>query len=830
MGKKSTKKLIQRVKKTDAIAVGTGNAKAPTKRVPKSGGKKSSTGKDQPKDGAMKFETRIARQQAALKRKRNGEKPLDKDASVKPKKVAFDGDAGTAKKAKVNVAAAHKISKDMTIDDFLAGGFEGANSDSDLSSLSDNDDSDSEMEAEKPEGEGQSESESESENEEDEDKEEGDDKSEADDDDDDDDDDDEEEQHKLEIEALKEKDPKFYKHLQEEDSGLLSFGQDDDMENEEEDEAQNNQRPVLTLQIFQQVEEKAFVKKTAQGLKDACVMFKQAAKFTPDGDSEEGEVSDNYKYRIVSPKVQQYIINAMVEKMSDTLDSKCGYVRNAKSKDSQSLPKSCANYGKVEPIAKRFLTDLLRCLKTFQDDSFRTFLLRKTKLYMPYVCSQGGKILRAYLQDLLAAWGGPTTNEVVRLTAFINIREMALISKPATSMVLRKSYLEFVRGCKSGAIHEQPRISFQAKCLVELFGIEMAESYQFAFVFIRELALHLRAAIISKTTESMRNIYSWQFLNCLRLWGSVLSAYPGKPVADTKRNNLTADEQQLRSLIYPLTQVLLGTVKLCPTSKYFPYRLHIASIIGSLARTSRNYIPVSHLLLDILVDPMFQGFKPENSTAKPPELAYIFKLGKSDATNPACHIAIVEQVIELLEVNLKSQRFSIAFPELIFPVSAALRNFAKKTRVTKWRSLARTLLGKLNKWSEEVKAKRVDVTFAPTNVERLHAFMSEEEENMRAEQDAQHHLDLEAAENADVVNLDEEQAAAQAEDTDDDDSSDAIEENSDASSDEDEEEEEEEEKSTKKPAKRPRREVKGDVNAEDVVEDFEMSSSEDDSE
>mmetsp|Transcript_4483 Transcript_4483/g.7889 ORF Transcript_4483/g.7889 Transcript_4483/m.7889 type:complete len:641 (+) Transcript_4483:111-2033(+) len=188
MGKKSTKKLIQRVKKTDAIAVGTGNAKAPTKRVPKSGGKKSSTGKDQPKDGAMKFETRIARQQAALKRKRNGEKPLDKDASVKPKKVAFDGDAGTAKKAKVNVAAAHKISKDMTIDDFLAGGFEGANSDSDLSSLSDNDDSDSEMEAEKPEGEGQSESESESENEEDEDKEEGDDKSEADDDDDDDDD------------------------------------------------------------------------------------------------------------------------------------------------------------------------------------------------------------------------------------------------------------------------------------------------------------------------------------------------------------------------------------------------------------------------------------------------------------------------------------------------------------------------------------------------------------------------------------------------------------------------------------------------------------------
>ena len=46
----------------------------------------------------------------------------------------------------------------------------------------------------------------------------------------------EEERHRLSLAALKEKDPEFYKYLEENDKALLDFGEDDDDEEEDDDE------------------------------------------------------------------------------------------------------------------------------------------------------------------------------------------------------------------------------------------------------------------------------------------------------------------------------------------------------------------------------------------------------------------------------------------------------------------------------------------------------------------------------------------------------------------------------------------------------------------
>ena len=50
-----------------------------------------------------------------------------------------------------------------------------------------------------------------------------------------------------------------------------------------------------------------------------------------------------------------------------------------------------------------------------------------------------------------------------------------------------------------------------------------------------------------------------QTINSLELWAKVLAAH--------------ADDPELRPLIYPVAQLLLGAARLVPTPGYFPLRL-----------------------------------------------------------------------------------------------------------------------------------------------------------------------------------------------------------------------------------------------------------------
>lgn len=66
-------------------------------------------------------------------------------------------------------------------------------------------------------------------------------------------------------------------------------------------------------------------------------------------------------------------------------------------------------------------------------------------------------------------------------------------------------------------------IQLLSNCVVELFSLNPQSSYQFIFVYLRQLAIHLRQAILSKTAEAVSGVYNWQFMNCMRLIASLLS-------------------------------------------------------------------------------------------------------------------------------------------------------------------------------------------------------------------------------------------------------------------------------------------------------------------
>ena len=58
--------------------------------------------------------------------------------------------------------------------------------------------------------------------------------------------------------------------------------------------------------------------------------------------------------------------------------------------------------------------------------------------------------------------------------------------------------------------------------------------------------------------------------------------------------------QELRPLIYPVVQLLLGAARLVPTPRYFPLRLRLMTALNRLAIAAGVFVPVATLLLEML--------------------------------------------------------------------------------------------------------------------------------------------------------------------------------------------------------------------------------------
>ena len=102
-------------------------------------------------------------------------------------------------------------------------------------------------------------------------------------------------------------------------------------------------------------------------------------------------------------------------------------------------------------------------------------------------------------------------------------------------------YMSYARNCKFTSPSTWPGINFMRRSLVEIMALQESLTYKHAFLYIRQLAIHLRNAITLKKKDSIVTVYNWQFVHCLHLWSSLLGALP--------------DSQLLRPLLYPLVQV-----------------------------------------------------------------------------------------------------------------------------------------------------------------------------------------------------------------------------------------------------------------------------------
>lgn len=193
-------------------------------------------------------------------------------------------------------------------------------------------------------------------------------------------------------------------------------------------------------------------------------------------------------------------------------------------------------------------------------------------------------ITKSLVKHLVHLWG--TSDDYVRVLAFFCILRITTSqSKAILDTVLKSMYLTYVKNSKFVNFKALAPINFMRRSLVEMYALDVDVSYQHVFLYIRQLAIHLRNAITVKQKENTQAVYNWQFINSLRLWGNLLAA--------------TYNKATMKQLVYPFVQVCLGTIQLVPTAQYYPLRFHVLQILIDFVRDTDVFVPFLPFLLEV---------------------------------------------------------------------------------------------------------------------------------------------------------------------------------------------------------------------------------------
>jgi nucleolar complex protein 2 len=268
------------------------------------------------------------------------------------------------------------------------------------------------------------------------------------------------------------------------------------------------------------------------------------------------------------------------------------------------------------------------------------------------------------------------------------------------------------------SVHTLPSINLMKNTAAELFQLDPALSYQHAFTFIRMLAVHIRNVVRSTTSgkggedgQAFKAVYNWAYVHSIDFWSQVLAG-AASVEAQHARGGL---ESPLKPLIYPLTQIALGVVRLLPSSRYFPLRFHILASLIRIVSLTGTYIPLTPFLLEILDSAEFRRANPKKATLKPLDLAYVIRAPAAYPKTRVYQEVLGEELVFLLGDYHAQLATNIAFPEIVLPVITSIKRHIKRGSAgsPKVANQLKALADKLDANRTWVEQKRRNVGFAP---------------------------------------------------------------------------------------------------------------------
>ena len=521
--------------------------------------------------------------------------------------------------------------------------------------------------------------------------------------------------HSEELNDLATKDPEFYNFLKENDAGLLNFEdeEDDDLDDMMEDYSDDDQdegQPKRTIEVTSSV-----LKKLTKGIEQSdnfntlrkLLSIFRTACMPLTGDEDEDARRSSSSFVIKSPEIYEEAMTVVLKASHHIYYNTLKLPRRPTKQDTGNISEH-PKYKKMQPAIISFFKSILHTLSnlidTVKQDQVSIYILSALEPYIPLL-SPLPRLTKGVLKILLSIWStGSQIGEDFDLRghAFLRIRQMTLVLPDvATEECFKGIYLTYARYCKSFNEQNSNTIFYMVQCIAELYKTDVSHGYQQAFLYIRQLALHLRGAIVRKDEEAMKQVVTWQYLNCLRLWTRVVCTLPKK--------------EELGDLAFPLTQVMNGVILKAQSNLFIPLRCHLINCMQQLAAYSRAFIPTALRILEMWEKGDLLS-KPSPSTDAPPKLQYMIKLPADSIKKPSVKDAIVHQIVSLIRQDTEIYRYNVGLPEYLHRTIRFLRSFIKKCRNSKWKDLIRALISHLENYSTKMITERNLLNKAPLEV------------------------------------------------------------------------------------------------------------------
>lgn len=554
--------------------------------------------------------------------------------------------------------------------------------------------------------------------------------------------------HKDDLDALAKKDPDFYKYLKENDAELLDF-EEDQLELSDTEETPKKKRmkgknseenqdgeakdagSEVTIAMVKKWKKALSTDHSLRAMRQVVLAFRAAASV--DSQEEKGD-----KYSIPSPEIYHEVLVTALENVPGVLahhlpakELKSGKVRVAT--DSK-------KYRTLTPLLKSHASSIQKLLENLSDAPTIKLTLSSFIPLLPYILSFK-KVLKSVIKTAVEIWSEPSSNEANRITAFLLIRRLAVISDPSLrEAVLKTAYQGVVKGSRNTNSHTIAGINLMKNSAAELWGLDPEIGYTTGFKFIRQLSVHLRTSVTQSTKDSYKEIYNWQYVHSLDFWSRVLAVHCFP--ATTAKN---PPKSPLQPLIYPLVQITLGALRLIPTPTYFPLRFHLTRSLLRISFFTNTYIPLAPALLEVLTSSELSK-PPKPSTLKPLDFDTTLHAPDSYLRTRVYQDGLGIQLSELLVEFFSCWAKHISFPELVIPPTVVLKRWLKSAngsssssvplvsskklrekgnKNSKLNSSIALLVTKLDLNARWVEGKRKNVTFAPGNREEVDSFLKD---------------------------------------------------------------------------------------------------------
>lgn len=528
----------------------------------------------------------------------------------------------------------------------------------------------------------------------------------------------EEREHQEQLERLKETDPEFYSYLEEEDPTLLQFG-NEDMDIVDGDEGSDAETEV------DENEDDGGDDNNNKG---------------DDGENDKSARSFAASSRITREELDRLIKSRNIEACIDVFVSAVrelgyGVKENPKTSATRKFEEPSLVKESMLRVARFIGTNLSNFITgkgAFKSHKIR-FLMRRLLLSLVASVAEGGgvdAVLTAALLHALAPFvpvlhyiKGITKTvlkatlllcsseeESVRIAAYVVVRAVATRATGTRSMyqstAFKGIFLTLVKTAHHYNIHNAPLIAFLMNCVVDLYGTDMEAAYQHTFVYLRQLAIYLRAALQQQTQDNIRAVVNWQYINALRTWGAVVSKY--------------SEAAQMGPLIHPVVQISIGLMDLFSSPRMYPMHLQIIEVLNHISIDADGlFIPVAPYLLRILTSPsiaLTSNSRGQGEKGEAVDLQFTIRVKGSQSRSPSYHQSVWSECLYLLTEHLATHSHSLGFPETFWAVETTLKRLRSEVKVPKIHSQLSTLLRHVQATSQRITARRDQATSGPCDL------------------------------------------------------------------------------------------------------------------